>query len=111
MRVLLSMSALGMMVLGFYLILDPAQPVDAASSLRVDTIPVDVALRDVTPPAPTEAPSAGLRIELVGSERFELGDQIPSAAWVAFEPDATHDCGARWPATTVADASGLLGGV
>ncbi len=111
MRVLLSMGALGMMVLGFSLILDPAQPVDAASSRQIDAIPVDVALRDFAPSPRPGAPAAGLRIELVGSERFELGDQIPPAAWVAYEADATSDCGDQWPTTTVADASGLLGGV
>lgn len=110
MRVLLSIGALGMMILGFSVILDPAQQVDAASSLRIDAIPVDIALRDMTPPVLPDA-SARLRIELVGSERLELGDQIPAAAWVAFDPGATADCDGRWPITTVADAAGLLGGV
>lgn len=111
MRFLLSTTALGMMVLGFSLMFDPGQQLDAASQPRIDAVPVDVALRDLAPTHPPETTNAGLRIELVGSERFELGDHIPSTAWVAFEPDATHDCGRRWPVTTVADAAGLLGGV
>lgn len=112
MRILLSMGALGMMAVGFSLMLDPAPRVDAAA---IQPIVASVAaalpeLASAPPPGPVQS-AGGLKIELVGPERFEMGDQIGARAWVALESAATGDCARPWPTTTVADASGLLGGV
>jgi hypothetical protein len=108
-RILLYLSAMVLLVVGIGLVIDPWRPVNAVSlPERGSPVPdLDVQADSAADPG---SDAEGLRIELVGSERLEMGDRDLPMAWVAFDTAAVSDCGPLAPTPVAAMDHDLAGG-
>jgi hypothetical protein len=104
-RILLYFSAMVLLVLGVGLVVDPWRSVNALT-LPDHLLPMPD--RDVEPNLAPD--TGGLRIELVGPERLEMGDRALPTAWVAFDADAVTDCAPLAPTPIAAMDHDLAGG-